>query len=142
VEAELSGLQVSILARLFLLHDTAIPALDGALLRVQVNDLVKSYIFNPDTTSQIKTLLKTERRRKLTTLVRRSTKACATPSADSIESAALFHEVFDTVFKNPDALTRGFRLLCQSLRHPDFDPLRTVPDSYTCRCLGQSGVGL
>jgi hypothetical protein len=104
VETELAGLPVSILSRLFILHGEAIPALDGALLRVAAKELVKGHIFNPDSTNQIKTLLKDQRRRKLQTLARRSAKACATPSADSIENAKLFSGVFDTVFKNPDTL--------------------------------------
>ena len=104
VETDLAGLPVSILSRLFILHDEAIPALDGALLRVTAKELVKGHIFNPDSTNQIKTLLKDQRRRKLQTLARRSAKACATPSADSIENAKLFSGVFDTVFKNPDTL--------------------------------------
>jgi hypothetical protein len=143
VETELAGLPVSILSRLFILHGEAIPALDGALLRVAAKELVKGHIFNPDSTNQIKTLLVNQRRRKLQTLARRSAKACATPSADSIDSANLFSGVFDTVFKNPDTLMLlgSFRLLRHSLRYPDFDTAWSVTFSDTCLPLSWLKLG-
>jgi hypothetical protein len=58
VEPALTGLPVSILTRPVLLYNEATPALNGALLRVAIKELTRSYIFNPDTTIQIKTLLK------------------------------------------------------------------------------------
>ena len=57
VDPKLAGLPVSILTRIFLMHNLPIPQFDGALLRVSFKQVMKRYIFDSAKDNQVQLLM-------------------------------------------------------------------------------------
>ena len=94
VSADLKGLPLSLVQRMFLARGVKIPALDGRGLRLEFELMMKHHLFDANNKNKLTELRLKMRAERLAELADRSKRTSATPSVDSLSEAKLFENIF------------------------------------------------